>query len=480
MAETGKTPDRADLRIDELVLTRVGDDTVIRPLDGVTMEEVKRYVQAERSRNRRTVVWTGTLLLGVFLFFLVIFLSIGIYVIHARRATGDSLLALRAQHAADVAALATVSNRVGLLENVQVDLNRLLVQVESSDITRTRELDGVLADISKIRGWVDEMDTQRKESLSQIDQRLQSARTDATQEIASVRAEIERLLDTVQSGQAPAGESAGIPPGALEGLPAFGEAASPSPTPSPDLEQVPLTEQGLADAGLFQTGDDEPFDPGAERREITVVDFPNGDHYEGEMDHGLCHGWGIYNQRNGDRYDGQFEDGLKAGRGTLVYASGEKYIGEFRADLRAGRGSLSYANGDRYAGDFANDMPSGRGIMLYANGNKYAGYFLNGQRNGPGILRFANGDIYRGEFQADARTGKGTYVFADGSRYEGEFLDGRRQGHGRYVYSNGEAYDGEFRDGARQGMGTSILPNGKTIKGLWDADKLVKYLPDQQ
>lgn len=479
MADTAQTPGRENARIDELILTRVGDDAVIRPLDGVTMEEVKRYVQAERSRNRRAVVWTATLLLGVFLFFLVIFLSIGIYVTHARRATGEALFALRAQHAQDTALLAAVSNRVTLLERVQVDLDRLLVQAESSDITRTRELDGVLADIAKIRNWVDTMDTEGKESLTQIDMRLQDVRSNATQAIASVRSEIERMLGTLQAGVPVVGD-AGIPEGALDDLPDFGDRASQAPQPSLDLEQVTLTEQGLTDAGVFVAPEAEPFDPGAERREITVVEFPNGDHYEGEMDRGLCHGWGLYRYRNGDRYDGQFQDGLKAGRGTLVYANGDKYTGDFSADLRSGRGSLAYANGDRYAGDFANDMPSGRGTMLYANGNKYAGYFLNGQRHGPGLLRFANADIYRGEFREDARTGKGTYVFADGSKYVGDFLDGRRQGQGRYVYASGEEYEGQFWDGARQGVGVSIFPNGKRIKGLWEADRLVRYLSDEE
>lgn len=481
MSEHDTTGGQENPRIEEMVLTRVGDNAVIRPLDGVTMDEVKRYIQAERSRTRRTVVWTGTLLLGVFLFFLVIFLSVGIYVIRTRASTGDALGTLRLRSAQQVAALATMSNRVALLETVQLDLNRLLEQVESSELTRTREIDGILADLAKTRSWVDELDVQRKENLSQIDGKLRETRDSTQQEISDVRGEIERLLGTMQSAvPAPRVDVAAGIGAALAGLPDLGAAmgGTSATVTAAVLDAVELTDEGLEASGVFDVEQMEAFDPGVERREITVVEFPSGDHYEGEMDRGLMHGWGVYAQRNGDRYDGEFRDGLKEGRGTLVYASGDKYLGDFRADLRAGRGALSYQNGDRYVGEFANDMPSGRGTMLYGNGNKYAGGFRNGLRHGPGLLRFANGDIYRGEFREDERTGLGAYAFADGSEYHGEFLVGRRQGQGRYVYASGEAYEGQFQDGARQGVGVSTFPNGKRIKGLWEGDKLVRYLPE--
>ncbi|MDA0577938.1 MAG: hypothetical protein O3B24_07560 [Verrucomicrobia bacterium] len=468
--------------LDEMVLTRVGDDAVIRPLDGVTMDEVKRYMQAERSRNRRVVVWTGTLLLGVFLFFLVIFLSIGIYVIHTREATGEALGTLRERGAAQVATLGTVSNRVAQMEALQQELDQTLKQVSASEITRNRELDGVLASLEKIRAWVDDLDAQRKADMEQIDGQLRDARDDAAQKIAAVKAEVEDLIHTVEAPRA-----SGIPPAmpdmskALRDLPDFGglgETEERMPTSHAMLEAVELTERGIEAAGVFAVQDVEAYDPGSARREIVVVDFPSGDHYEGEMENGVMHGWGIYTHRSGDRYDGQFREGLRHGHGTLVYANGDKYTGDFQADLRSGTGSLFTQNGDRYAGQFANDVIAGRGTMLYASGIKYTGGFVNGLRQGVGILRFANGDLYRGAFAQDGRTGLGTYVFADGSQYAGEFADGRREGRGRYVYASGEAYEGEFMDGARHGEGVSIFPNGKRIKGLWESDKLVRYLAE--
>lgn len=478
MAENEKAPEsRPNSRIDELILTRVGEDAVIRPLDGVTMDEVKRYVEAERSRNRRVVVWTGTLLLGVFLFFLVIFLSVGIYVLHTRRTTQEDLLGLRGHSARQTAALAAMSNRVEVLESVQVDLGRLLEQVESSELTRTREFDAVQADLGKMRLWVDSQDAERTQAVARLDAQLQGMGVSTKQEMDSIHAELERLLGDLRA--APALSVAGGATGVMVGLPDFAATASSVTGPDAQAPEAPeLTAQNLDTGRVFDVEEVVAFDPGAERREISVVNFPNSDRFEGELQNGLMHGWGIYSYRNGDRYDGEFRDGMKEGRGTMVYANGEKFIGSFKSDVRAGRGSMSFASGDRYVGEFANDTLQGRGTLLYANGNKYAGGFQNGLRHGYGILRFSNGDIYRGEFQEDARTGKGAYVFSDGSQYIGEFSNGRREGQGRYLYTSGEEYTGQFRNGMRNGQGLSTFPNGKQLKGLWEDDKLLHYLSE--
>jgi hypothetical protein len=471
--ESTSGPDRT--RIDELVLTRVGDDAVIRPLDGVTMSEVKRVVEAERSRNRRVVVWTGTLLLAVFLFFLVIFLLVGIFVMRTREETSTSLADLRSRAAMQTAALGSMSNRVGVLESVQVDLSRLVEQVESTEITRARELDGVLADLERVRLALEAQNAERTQRQALVDESIKVASDSTQQEFERIRTELERVLGSLAAGSAGSTAPLSTPLGEL-GMPWVADTNGVT-GPDRQLEEVELTAGGLEKAGVFALPEEEPFNPGTDRREIVVVEFPNGDRYEGELEHGVMHGWGIYTALNRDRYDGQFRDGMKEGRGTLVYGSGDKYIGEFRMDMRAGRGSWFLVDGGRYTGEFANDMPSGKGTMRYANGNNYAGDFSAGNRHGRGILRFTNGDIYRGDFREDQRTGQGTYVFADGSSYVGDFLDGRRQGQGRYRYGSGEEYVGEFRDGLRQGVGLSIFPNGKQIKGLWEGDKLVRHLP---
>jgi hypothetical protein len=466
----------SDSRVHEVVLTRVGDDAVIRPLDGVTMEEVKHYVASERNRNRRVVVWTGTLLLCVFLFFLVIFLSIGIYVVRGQRSTRQTLDGVQSIAAVNGDGLMNVSNRVGLLEGVQLEINRLLVQLENSEVTRARELDAILMDLEKLRVDLESRDAETANRLAAYQERVRDTEEQAEEKIASIRSELESLIGgfaAVQPVQAAVGPTADD----MIGLPDFGSLPDADGSPDQALDTIELTDAALQAAGIFEFQETRPEESPDERQEIYVITFPNGDRYEGEMIDGLMHGWGIYSTHNGGRYDGKFLDGMREGRGTVVYANGDKYVGVFHADMKAGRGAIHYTNGDRYLGEFGNDMRFGKGTLLYANGNKYAGDFRNDVRHGGGILRFSNGDIYRGQFAEDLRTGRGTYVFTDGSRYIGDFVNGRRHGQGQYVYASGDEFVGRFRHGMREGEGTSILANGKRIKGFWEGDKMVRNLP---
>ncbi|MDA0989824.1 MAG: hypothetical protein O3A51_03635 [Verrucomicrobia bacterium] len=441
---------------------------------GFSMADVERYVADERRRSRRVVVWTGSMLLCVFLFFFIIFISIGIYSVKSRRQHEAAMADFEQKTQAMRAQFGMVSNRVVAIENVQRDIARFMEALEQSENSRTRELDALLVDVEKIRGWAARVDDKHEASLSDIDARLQEADARAQLEIDATRKELADLIRAADNAdnRGDAAASAG----------ALADASRPDDHADPlgDLmleDPAALTAGQLTRAGVFDIDVDEPPVPGMERREIMVITFPNGDRYEGEMRDGLMHGWGIYAARLGSRYDGQFVDGMKTGRGTLVEANGDKYVGHFANDMKSGRGSLVYANGDRYVGDFINDMRSGKGTMLFANGMKYAGDFKNGLQDGVGMLRFATGDIYRGEIREGVRTGKGAYYFVDGSRYIGEFVGGRRHGQGRYIYASGEEYVGAFRDGQRHGNGTSILPNGKQFNGLWELDKLIQKLP---
>ncbi len=471
MAKPKLTPGEVDrTRLDEMVLTRVGDEAVIRPLDGVSLDEVKRMVAAERSRNRRSVVWTSTLLLGIFLFFLVIFLSVGVYVMHLRNETGAALAGLRGQAGQQANALSGVSDRVAALETTQVDVDGLLQRIESAEVERGRERDTLLADFDQFRRSQDAQNARREESLATLERRLEAMEAAAQGALAELRTDLDQRM-----GAAPAPVHTGMP--------VFGNWVETPQAPgapadaAPDLTALELTDAALEAAGVFTLPDPEDFAPGSERREIEVVAFPNGDRYEGELVSGIMHGWGIYTSANGDRYEGTFLEGFREGRGTLLYASGGRYTGEFRMDVREGRGSTVYANGDRHSGQYRQDRPDGHGSMLYANGNKYAGNFRAGLRHGIGVFRFANGDLYRGAFSEDQRTGPGLYVFADGSRYQGAFVNGRRHGQGQYIYATGEAYLGAFQDGQRHGIGLSTFPNGRQVKGLWEQDRMVRVLP---
>ena len=60
-----------------------------------------------------------------------------------------------------------------------------------------------------------------------------------------------------------------------------------------------------------------------------TINYPNGDHYEGETKDGKRHGKGTMIYSNGDRYEGQWKDGKRHGQGTYFYASGGQKAGQW-------------------------------------------------------------------------------------------------------------------------------------------------------
>ena len=68
---------------------------------------------------------------------------------------------------------------------------------------------------------------------------------------------------------------------------------------------------------------------------------------------GRIEGSGVIEWGNGDRYEGAFADGRRSGRGTLAWAAGGSYEGDFVDGHLTGRGVQVLPNGARYEGDFA-------------------------------------------------------------------------------------------------------------------------------
>ena len=82
------------------------------------------------------------------------------------------------------------------------------------------------------------------------------------------------------------------------------------------------------------------------------VELPNGDVYEGDVEHDLRNGQGTYTWADGNRYVGQYVDDRMQGIGTYYWPDGRTYEGSFEKDLRQGTGLLRWPNGDRYEGEF--------------------------------------------------------------------------------------------------------------------------------
>lgn len=421
MADQPKDTEFTELAEGESTFTRPGGRTLPMALDAeMTMEVVQRYVDTERQRSRRVLVWSSTIFLLVLLVVLVVFVSVGLVVLRNSRKTKTIVDQVEERTAAVATRVEGVSGEIGGLKKDQDSIRNV---VEEQDVRRAKDGRLFRLNLERFGRWVSDQYGQPLGAVPVMATRLaemESGLAARDRELAEVRrkyADLEAAVSKIDAR-----------PVAFPGRSNRVAAALP---PMDDSAEVgPLLPPGLpADVRVEMDPLVQPAPAGREHREM---DLPGGDRYEGETRDGAMEGWGVY----------------------------------------------SFADGDRYEGEFLNNRINGKGTLSYENGNRYSGDFKNGLKHGNGVFTFANGDTYRGEFKDNQREGRGTYVFADGARYVGDFRNGRRHGKGKYVYAGGEEYVGEFRNGRKQGYGVCIYPNGVRIKGLWKDDKLERSLDD--
>ncbi|WP_300454887.1 caspase family protein [Accumulibacter sp.] len=122
---------------------------------------------------------------------------------------------------------------------------------------------------------------------------------------------------------------------------------------------------------------------------------------------GAMTGEGVIQWVNGDRYEGTMVAGRKHGKGIFTWGNGQRYDGEWRDDSINGSGILNYTNGDRYEGTFKDGEPHGTGTYTMRNGDFYTGAWVNGNRHGLGRLTWTTGDYWEGEFRDGKQTDNG-------------------------------------------------------------------------
>lgn len=443
----------------------------------VTMAAVQRYVEAERVRGRRVMIWSGAVFLLILLAVLVVFTVIGIFVLQRTRQAAEVVDQVQDRTAAYAAEVVGIAGRVGELNTGQTHLRGEFEQRETQRQSEARRL---RSDLQRFSQWVAETQDSKAEKLTTLETRLRQMEGEAAAKDRALDDMRRQVADLKALVDAAAKARLNVAPPAVVARSAAGETEPAEPVP-PDAASATTN-------GVLVTSSAVPpaaagggaAAPAGASPVIRVVAFPNGDRYEGEFKDGLFHGWGIYTYRTGDRYEGEFAGDLKHGKGTLTYANGDKYMGEFARDMKAGRGTLLFGNGDKYVGAFADDGLTGQGTMIYANSNAYTGEFRNGLKHGAGEFKYAAGDIYTGDFVADQREGQGTYLFADGSRYTGQFKAGRRHGNGHYTYATADQYLGEFKDGRKHGNGTFIGRDGVRIVGSWESDRLISAISQEK
>lgn len=126
---------------------------------------------------------------------------------------------------------------------------------------------------------------------------------------------------------------------------------------------------------------------------------------------GAMTGEGVIEWANGERYEGSMAAGKKHGKGAFVWRDGQRYEGEWADDMINGSGRLHYANGDVYEGSFKAGEPHGTGKYTLRNGDIYVGSWLSGNKHGQGRLTWVNGDYWEGEFRDDQQTTNGKLVY---------------------------------------------------------------------
>ncbi len=98
-----------------------------RPTTGVTtpvitLESLQRYVEDERSRNRQALMWTSTLFLFVVLLVLVMFLSVGIYVLRRTREASNLIVDVRQQNKNQSSAITHIAGKLDSINDLQSEV----------------------------------------------------------------------------------------------------------------------------------------------------------------------------------------------------------------------------------------------------------------------------------------------------------------------------------------------------------------------
>ena len=239
------------------------------------------------------------------------------------------------------------------------------------------------------------------------------------------------------------------------------------------------------------------------------------------------HGYGVMEFRNGEKYEGEWKDVSKTGLGMYREFSNcnmEEYGYEWTICTRykglpsEGEGAIIYANGKLERGKFVSNYPfrcrfisdpnkkvsenkkieilikkaikeskeklqhkinkikenemvqdvefleviNNKFKVTYEKEGTYFGQFgENGLRKGKGTMKYNNGDIYEGEWKEDKPDGEGKYFFKNKSSYKGNFREGLREGKGTMKYNNGDIYEGEWKEDVAEGYGIYYVKEDK-------------------
>ncbi|VDK74250.1 unnamed protein product [Litomosoides sigmodontis] len=166
---------------------------------------------------------------------------------------------------------------------------------------------------------------------------------------------------------------------------------------------------------------------------LTHITFSNGDTYEGYMQKGLRHGYGVLHTYKGDEteiYFGGWQAGMRSGYGVSTNNK-ERYLGMWKNDSRHGKGTLIGIEGVYHEGQFDNNRLvaySARcdSSLMEDNIKKLLWMLVRILQRGRLILSAADGYsgvAFEGDFEkAGIVCGKGTLHLNQFDRIEGRMI----------------------------------------------------------
>lgn len=200
----------------------------------------------------------------------------------------------------------------------------------------------------------------------------------------------------------------------------------------------------------------------------------DGSYTEGYWKNSRLYYRGRYIYPNGDLYEGNFDHGVRSGRGIFEsFDVKTRYQGEWKNGRKHGQGQEIMPNETEYLGTYRHGWKSGNGLMRWKDGTTYQGEFKKDQLTGYGTFHWADGRIYHGSLENGKMHGSGHFTYPDGKTYEGEYMYNKKHGKGVYRWEGNE-YDGEWRDGQMHGLAYLTLAGGERKMYLFEHGKVVQ------
>lgn len=200
------------------------------------------------------------------------------------------------------------------------------------------------------------------------------------------------------------------------------------------------------------------------------VEYPNGDHYIGNLVEGVRQGQGDLYYADGHNYSGYFDQGLYHGYGKLHRYDAEVIANWQHGSTGDGTVDIHYFSGARYTGPLPEPGDSCRylGRTIYPDGRTYEGEYACEQHDGFGVMRMSDNSRIEGYWENGMLEGEATVVMPNLDRHYVTYLHGERQPYCRVELINGALYEGQTTpEGILTGYGTYTTAKGKSKSGYF-------------